>query len=51
MKWLKKCPVGPHYTLHDLCPEHRVSSSNPHPPNFNQKDKNGAARRKAKGMA
>jgi rRNA maturation protein Nop10 len=51
MKWMKKCPVGPHYTLHDICPVHGVPASNPHPPKFDPLDKNGAARRKAKGLA
>ena len=51
MKWLKKCPAGPHYTLHDICPVHHLATINPHPPKFNPKDRNGSARRKAKGIA
>jgi rRNA maturation protein Nop10 len=49
MKWLKKCPKG-HYTLFEICPIHLCATANPHPPKFNPKDKNGDARRKAKGI-
>ncbi|VVB56816.1 Ribosome biogenesis protein Nop10 [uncultured archaeon] len=50
MKWMKKCPAGAHYTLSDICPLHHAPSSNPHPPKFNPKDKNGEMRRKEKGL-
>jgi rRNA maturation protein Nop10 len=51
MKWLKKCRKGGHYLLADFCSVHAEATINPHPPNFNPKDRNGEYRRKAKGMA